>query len=68
MSRWYSARGARRGLILAIVTALIWMIWAISYLQGITPTQNPITQSTTTNQSATPSSVNEMCCLQHLDI
>jgi hypothetical protein len=36
MLRWYSPRGARRGLRLAGVVALLWMLWALGYVQGVT--------------------------------
>lgn len=31
MRRWYSPRGAKRGLILAGVTAALWIVWAVGY-------------------------------------
>lgn len=35
MGRWYSARGTRRGLLLAGVAGLLWVAWAAGYLQGV---------------------------------
>ena len=35
MNKIYSSRGARRGLLIAAVTAGVWMAWAIGYSQGI---------------------------------
>ena len=35
MNKIYSSRGARRGLLIAVVTAGVWMAWAIGYSQGI---------------------------------
>ncbi len=34
MSRWYSPRGARRGLWLAALAAALWLAWAGAYLYG----------------------------------
>ena len=35
MDKIYSSRGVRRGLLIAVVTAGIWMAWAIGYSQGV---------------------------------
>jgi len=35
MNQIYSPRGARRGLLIAVVTAGIWMAWAMGYTQGV---------------------------------
>lgn len=59
MSRWYSPRGARRGLILAGITAALWIVWAVGYTQGAA--KSPTSPSTT----STP--VNVECCLRQLD-
>jgi len=37
MRRWYSKRGARRGLLLAIFAAALWASWAIGYVYGDRP-------------------------------
>jgi hypothetical protein len=34
MNKIYSSRGARRGALIAIVTAAVWVGWAVGYLQG----------------------------------
>ena len=34
MKRWFSPRGARRGLLLAGITAALWMSWAAGYVHG----------------------------------
>lgn len=34
MNRWYSPRGAKRGLLLAGLTALLWLSWAAGYTLG----------------------------------
>ncbi len=62
MGSWYSPRGARRGLILAGVTAALWIVWAVGYTQGAAKTPKPSATSTTIS---TP--VNVECCLRHLD-
>jgi hypothetical protein len=31
---WYSPRGVRRGLVLAMLTAAFWISWAVGYAQG----------------------------------
>jgi len=62
MGRWYSPRGARRGLILAGVTAVLWIVWAVGYTQGAAKAHQPSVTPTTTS---TP--VNVACCLRHLD-
>jgi hypothetical protein len=33
-NRWYSKRGTKRGLVLALVILGFWCFWAIGYLQG----------------------------------
>jgi len=35
MNKIYSSRGARRGLLIAAVTAGVWVAWAIGYSQGV---------------------------------
>ncbi len=35
MKKIYSSRGASRGLLIAVVTAGIWMAWAIGYSQCV---------------------------------
>lgn len=62
MRRWYSPRGARRGLILAGVTAALWIVWAVGYTQGATTAPKSSASPATTS---TP--VNVACCLQQLD-
>lgn len=37
MKRFYSARGAKRGLMLAMTGALLWAVWAASYLHAQSP-------------------------------
>lgn len=34
MNRWYSPRGARRGLLLAGLLAACWLCWAVGYTQS----------------------------------
>lgn len=34
MCRWYSPRGARRGFLLAMLTVMMWLCWALGYIQG----------------------------------
>lgn len=62
MGRWYSPRGARRGLILAGVTAALWIVWAVGYTQGSAKVPKPSATPITTSAS-----VNVLCCLPHLD-
>lgn len=38
MNKIYSSRGARRGLLIAVLTTGIWMAWAIGYSQGVETT------------------------------
>ena len=38
MNKIYSSRGARRGTLIAAVTAGIWLAWAIGYTQGFETT------------------------------
>jgi hypothetical protein len=35
MNKVYSSRGARRGLLIAVVTTGVWMGWAVGYSQGV---------------------------------
>lgn len=37
MSRWFSARGARRGLQLSGLFAALWLSWAVGFTQGSAP-------------------------------
>jgi len=65
MSRWYSPRGARRGLLLAVVTIILWITWAVLYTQGLSDVAPavvpPVAPATThlTSQDAA-------CCAHHL--
>jgi len=34
MRRWYSKRGARRGLLLAAAAAALWGSWAVGFIHG----------------------------------
>jgi len=34
MRRWYSPRGARRGVLIATLAAALWTSWAMGYIQG----------------------------------
>lgn len=38
MKRWYSPRGAKRGLLLAGLAALLWLSWAAGFTLGRTQT------------------------------
>ncbi len=35
MQRYFSQRGALRGMALAALAAVLWCCWAIGYLQGV---------------------------------
>jgi hypothetical protein len=37
MNRWFSARGARRGLKLSGLFVALWLSWAVGFTQGSTP-------------------------------
>jgi len=39
MRRWYSPRGARRGLRIAGLAAALWLSWAAGYLHGSRPSE-----------------------------
>ena len=39
MRRWYSPRGARRGLLIAGIAAVLWLSWAAGYVHGSRPSQ-----------------------------
>ena len=62
MRRWYSPRGARRGLVLAGITAALWIVGVVGYTQVATQAPKSLAPSNTTS---TP--VNVACCLQQLD-
>ena len=62
MRRWYSPRGARRRLILAGVTAALWIVWAVGYTQGATKVPKSSASPITTSVP-----VNVPCCLRQLD-
>lgn len=34
MNRWFSARGACRGLTLSALSAALWLSWAVGFTQG----------------------------------
>ena len=36
MKQYFSLRGAKRGMVLAAVAALMWSSWAVGYLSGVT--------------------------------
>jgi hypothetical protein len=52
---WFSPRGARRGMGLAAIALLIWLGWAIGYLQGASDKsaqpQHPAIQLSSANAS-----------------
>lgn len=41
MNRYFSPRGAKRGLILAALAVLVWSCWAIGFLQGVEGATTP---------------------------
>ena len=43
MKRYFSAQGAKRGLVLAALAVLLWGCWAIGYLQGLDGAMPPST-------------------------
>ena len=42
MKRWYSKRGAARGLKMAVLAAALWSFWALGYFQGLLPAQQQV--------------------------
>lgn len=34
MTRWYCARGARRGMKMSAAAGALWLLWAVGYVQG----------------------------------
>lgn len=56
MLHWYSPRGAQRGLLLAGITAALWLGWALGYTQSAASASAPSTS--TTKSAPVP------CCLQ----
>ncbi len=62
MRRWYSPRGASRGLILAGVTAAVWIVWAEGYRQGITTDARKGASGSITVPAYTS------CCLKRLEV
>lgn len=58
MPHWYSPRGARRGLLLAGITAALWLGWALGYTQGAAAASAPPSSTSTTKSAPVP------CCLQ----
>jgi hypothetical protein len=42
MHKIYSPKGARRGILIAVITAGIWSAWAIGFSQGIESPQQKI--------------------------
>ena len=40
MSRWYSDRGAKRGLLSVTVFGVLWVCWAFAYTAGLVNTTN----------------------------
>lgn len=41
MNRYFSPRGAKRGLILAALAVIFWCCWAIGFLQGVEGAASP---------------------------
>lgn len=62
MRRWYSPRGARRGLIPSGMAAALRVVWAVGYTQGATKVPQPSATLTTTSVP-----VNVVCCLRQID-
>jgi len=63
MNRWYSPRGAHRGLLCAAFTAVLWGGWAIGYTQGAADTTSQYTRQNT----SAPDGGNAPCCRRRLD-
>lgn len=57
MKRWFSPRGARRGLKLSGLAVALWLCWAIGFTQGSTRAPNPAAPKASASHSAPP------CCL-----
>lgn len=55
MSRWSSARGARRGMKLSVLAVAIWLSWAIGFTQGSAPVSLGAAHSA-------PPSPSPLCC------
>ena len=43
MNRWFSSRGARRGLMLSGFVATMWLCWALGFTQGSAPKSAEVT-------------------------
>lgn len=60
MKRWYSPRGARRGLLIAGIATVLWVVWALGYVQGVTKSEEVLSAPMIIS---TP--VDASCCLPH---
>lgn len=65
MRRWYSPRGARRGLLLAVIAMALWGTWAVVYIAapqstsgGSSPSPSPVTTTVAPDAAA--------CCTPRL--
>jgi hypothetical protein len=61
MRQWYSSRGARNGLLLALVAIALWFTWAFAYVQFVPPQFNQANQ-------ATLKSLEDACCQRRVEI
>lgn len=55
MNRWFSARGALRGMKLSALALALWLSWAVGFTQG----SAPVPQG---GDHAAPSSSSPPCC------
>ena len=68
MKQWYSPRGARRGLVLAMLAAAFWGGWAVAYTQSIAAEANAHAAITFSMNEVTPTPVDKACCTEQLGV
>ncbi len=61
MRQWYSSRGARNGLLLALVAIALWFTWAFAYFQFVPSQFNQANQTTL-------KSLEDGCCQRRVEI
>lgn len=61
MSRWFSVRGARRGMKLSALAVALWLSWAVGFTQGSAPVPPGTAQ-------AAPLSSPPLCCRQPVPV
>ena len=68
MKRWYSPRGARRGILLATLAAAIWAGWALAYTRNAAIERSANLPIKTPSNHSTSKQIDTSCCLRQIGV